>query len=157
MTYPYIWRPPVVVPFIWLQGYSQMDTHIVSTVHKIKCIDTDEYLYTRSLGTLRAPTSSWRPFGHARLRPSRPSGAQAARPTQVTHLSPKKIWQFSGNLEVRWLEILLEALDKSIWPCLRNTVRKEVIRVFVTEDRGIGHFSSWIDEPKLLKPNTWQI
>ena len=40
------------------------------------------YVY-RSLGALRAPTSSWRPFG-PRLRPSRPSGAQAARYTQVT-------------------------------------------------------------------------
>ena len=38
---------------------------------------------TRSLGALRAPTSSWGPFGPG-LRPSRPSGAQAARPTQVT-------------------------------------------------------------------------
>ena len=37
---------------------------------------------TRSLGALRAPTSSWRPFGPAWLRPSRPSGAQAVWPTQ---------------------------------------------------------------------------
>ena len=87
------------------------------------------YVCTRSLGALRALTSSWGPFG-PRLRPLRPSGAKAARPTQVTHLSPKKIWQLSGNLEVRWWEILLEALDKYIWPCLRNTVRGEVNRIF---------------------------
>ena len=37
---------------------------------------------TRSLGALRAPTSSWWPFGPAWLRPSRPSGAQAGWPTQ---------------------------------------------------------------------------
>ena len=36
---------------------------------------------TRSLGALQAPTSSWWPFGPAWLRPSRPSGAQAAWPT----------------------------------------------------------------------------
>ena len=36
---------------------------------------------TRSLGPLRGPTSSWRPFGPAWLRPSRPSGAQAVWPT----------------------------------------------------------------------------
>ena len=40
-------------------------------------------ILNRSLGALRAPTSSWGPFG-PRLRPSRPLGAQAARPTQVT-------------------------------------------------------------------------
>ena len=101
---------------------------------------------TRSLGALRAPTSSWGPFG-PRLRPSRPSGAQAARPTQVTHLSPKKIWQFSGNMEVRWWEILFEALEKSIWPSLRNTARTEVIRIFCDEDRQrteeLGILVSW--------------
>ena len=42
-----------------------------------------QYLQTRSLGALRATTSSLGPFGPG-LRPSRPSGAQAARPTQVT-------------------------------------------------------------------------
>ena len=35
---------------------------------------------TRSLGALRAPTSSLRPFGPLWLRPSRPSGAQAVWP-----------------------------------------------------------------------------
>ena len=38
------------------------------------------YIYTRSLGALRAPTSSLRPFGPLWLRPSRPSGAQAVWP-----------------------------------------------------------------------------
>ena len=37
---------------------------------------------TRSLGALRAPTSSLRPFRPLWLRPSRPSGAQAVWPTQ---------------------------------------------------------------------------
>ena len=41
------------------------------------------YIYTRSLGPLRGPTSSWRPLGPAWLRPSRPSGAQAVWPTQM--------------------------------------------------------------------------
>ena len=36
-----------------------------------------KYKDTRSLGALRAPTYSLRPFGPLRLRPSRPSGAQA--------------------------------------------------------------------------------
>ena len=60
---------------------------------------TVEYIYmkTRSLGALWAPTSSLGPFG-PRLRPSRPSGAQAARPTQVTRPTQPK---FSGNIEVR--------------------------------------------------------
>ena len=44
--------------------------------------------------------------------------------------------------------MLLEALEKSIWPSLRNTVRKEVTRIFCDgeeEDRaGIGHSSSWM-------------
>ena len=47
------------------------------------CILTYEqvpYSYTRSLGALRAPTSSLRPFGPLWLRPSRPSGAQAVWP-----------------------------------------------------------------------------
>ena len=39
------------------------------------------YTYTRSLGALRVPTSSWWPFGPVWLRPSRPSGAQAASNT----------------------------------------------------------------------------
>ena len=57
-------------------------------------------------------------------------------------------WSFLGNVKVRWWEILLEALEKSIWPSLRNTVRKEVTRIFCDgeeEDRGgIGHSSSWM-------------
>ena len=41
--------------------------------------------------------------------------------------------------------MLLEALEKSIWPSLRNKVRKEVTRIFCDKDRGgIGHSSSWI-------------
>ena len=39
-------------------------------------------MYIRSLGALRAPTSSLRPFGPPWLRPLRPSGAQAVWPTQ---------------------------------------------------------------------------
>ena len=39
-----------------------------------------DYTMSRSLGTLRAPTSSWGPFG-PQLCPSRPSGAQASRLT----------------------------------------------------------------------------
>ena len=38
------------------------------------------YVYTRSLGALRAPTSNLWPFGPSWLRPSRPSGAQAVWP-----------------------------------------------------------------------------
>ena len=41
------------------------------------------YFKTRSLGALRAQTSSLRPFGPPWLRPSRPSGAQAVWPTQM--------------------------------------------------------------------------
>ena len=36
-----------------------------------------KYNFTRSLGALRAPTSSLLPFGPPGLRPLRPSGAQA--------------------------------------------------------------------------------
>ena len=46
-------------------------------------------MMTRSLGALQARTSSSGPFG-LQLRPSRPSGAQAARPTQVSK-KPSKI------------------------------------------------------------------
>ena len=48
---------------------------------------------TRSLGALWAPTSRWRPFGPAWLRPSRPSGAQAVWPTQKSE-KPLKIRSF---------------------------------------------------------------
>ena len=41
-----------------------------------------KYTLTRSLGPLRGPTSSLRPFGPAWLCISRPSGAQALWPTQ---------------------------------------------------------------------------
>ena len=41
------------------------------------------YTRTRSLGALRAPTSSLRPFGPPWLRPSRPSGAQAVCPLRL--------------------------------------------------------------------------
>ena len=51
----------------------------------------NKLLVTRSLGALQAPTSSWGPFG-PRLRPSRPSGAQAARPTQVTETASKNLF-----------------------------------------------------------------
>ena len=81
-------------------------------------------LFTRSLGALRAPTSSWGPFG-PRLRPSRPSGAQAARPTQVIHpLNPtkptKKNLFFKSNDELSrfWQETALagrEAIVKICW------------------------------------------
>ena len=132
-------------------------THLEASNHQfeselfhVQCHEPNHMIWcTRSLGALRDPTSSWGPFGPW-LRPSRPSGAQAARPTQVTHPPnpPKKIWQFAGNIEVRWWEILLEALEKSIWPCLRNTVRREVTRIFCDTDRGggggIGHSSSLI-------------
>ena len=37
-------------------------------------------------------------------------------------------------MEVRWSEILLEALNKSIRSYLRNTVRGEVTPIFVTEE-----------------------
>ena len=47
------------------------------------CLVTRKYIETRSLGALRALTSSLGPFGPG-LRPSHPSGAQAARPTPVT-------------------------------------------------------------------------
>ena len=39
----------------------------------------------------------------------------------------------SGNIEVSSSEILLEIFKKSSWPCLRNTVRVEVIWIFVTK------------------------
>ena len=55
------------------------------TINCIKIIQQKDtlrqYIYTRSLGALRAPTSSWGPFGPPWLRPSRPSGAQAVWPT----------------------------------------------------------------------------
>ena len=41
-----------------------------------------KHIYDRSLGPIRGPTSSWRPFGPAWLCPLRPSSAQAVWPTQ---------------------------------------------------------------------------
>ena len=40
-------------------------------------------------------------------------------------------YKLYNNIEVRWSEILLDALEKSIWPCLRNTVRAEMILILV--------------------------
>ena len=51
---------------------SWLDTFIMKVFWKI--------FITRSLGDLRAPTSSLRPFRPLWLRPSRPSGAQAVWP-----------------------------------------------------------------------------
>ena len=48
---------------------------------------------------------------------------------------------FFKNIEVGWWEILLEALEKSVWPSLRNTARTEV---FCDRGAGIGHSSSLI-------------
>ena len=55
-----------------LQRYDDM----VFTIHPRHPTVLPDYRVTRSLGALRAPTSSWRSF-----HPSRPSGAQAAWPT----------------------------------------------------------------------------
>ena len=58
-----------------------------------------QYWYTRSLGALRAPTSSWRPFGASWLRPLRPSGATPEWPTQKSEkpkemvvMTPADLW-----------------------------------------------------------------
>ena len=53
----------------------------------------DYYLKT----CLRGPTSSWRPFGPAWLRYSRPSGAQAVWPTRCNDWIVQKITEKSNN------------------------------------------------------------
>ena len=56
---------------IYWHAYIYVNKHIYQQIY-----------ITRSLGALRAPTSSLRPFGPPWLRPSRPSGAQAVWPTE---------------------------------------------------------------------------
>ena len=65
--------------------------------------------HTRSLGALRAPTSSWWPFGPAWLRPSRPTGAQAVWPTHQC-----RCWLCQALRNTPWSfgEILLAKLEK---------------------------------------------
>ena len=66
---------------------------------------------------------------------------------------------FLGNIKVRWWEILFEALEKSIWPCLRNTARTEVTLIFVTEEEdrggGIGHSSSLMGPWDTMMTQVW--
>ena len=63
---------------------------------------------------------------------SHPSGAQAVLPKPPIH---QWIQRFPGNIEVMCLDLILEALKKSSWPCicLRNTVGGEVIHFFFDE------------------------
>ena len=67
----------------------------------------------------------------------------------------RKIRMFSGNIKVGWLKILLEALEKSSWPCLRNTVRGEVLWNFRDREQecrgGIAYFCSWKIQTNLFR------
>ena len=75
------------------QSNRQTNAEIINCCNLAQCIKNQKcyyiilyYIilyYTRSLGALRAPTSSLRPFGPPWLRPSRPSGAQAVWPTKM--------------------------------------------------------------------------
>ena len=72
------------------------------------------------------------------LRLSRPLGAQASENPNVF----RKHWSQVVRNTVR------EALEKSSWTCLRNTVRREIIQIFWDRGKAEGeilHSSSWLN------------
>ena len=152
-------RPPIMQPIFppAMSGHSTIVCYTLnSTASNIyaycvgalyNCV-AQHIFNTRSLGALRAPTSSWGPFGPAWLRPSRPSGAQAVSPTQNefipnTENFPGQIWKFSRT-NLKFFQTNLKIFsDKSenflrqIWKCFPDKSEKV--------------------SPKNLKKFPWQI
>ena len=93
------------VPFLFLRK-SQSKTGLPVFLHDWNICHL--YIYTRSLGALRAPTSSWRPFGPLNyvlralraLRPCEPAGAEILSRTyeRTNEQGDSRSWIFVTNV-----------------------------------------------------------
>ena len=98
--------------------------------------ESRKYIWTtRSLWARWAPTSSWRPFGHLWLRPSRPSGAQALWPThqlQLQFLSDPGVpgVRSMGPDVTKWVrDIVAELTDVTLAYKDTNSIRTDNVNM----------------------------